>query len=72
MYPRRQYVRRTDCYVQHDTKMTILGSQVLIMLDDLHEWKVRAESAERERDELRTRLASLEETVTAAQFWSGP
>lgn len=60
LYPRREHVRRTDCYVQHDTKMTILGSQVLIMLDDLHEWKVRAESAERERDDLRARLASLE------------
>ena len=57
LYPRREHVRRTDCYVQH-------GSQVLIMLDDLHEWKVRAESAERERDDLRARLASLELGVT--------
>ena len=39
--------------------------------EDRDEWKARAEKAERERDELRTRLASLEETVTAAEFWSG-
>lgn len=51
LYPRREHVRRTDCYVQHDTKMTILGSQVHVMLDDIEEYKQQAEAAERERDD---------------------
>lgn len=74
LYPLREHVRRTDCYVQHDTKMTILGSQVHIMLDDIHEYKTRAEAAERERDNLRAEVekarALLARMVAGADMWS--
>lgn len=63
LYPLREHVRRTDCYVQHDTKMTILGSQVHVMLDDIHEYKTRAEFAEAQARELRAQLARLGEKV---------